>query len=113
MFGKKRIADLEALVAALRRKCDDLDGRTEVLAAESTELMDARYGLQRKHDGLADQVAAQAELFDGMVKSHAKEIKRVSDLQEKLSQLGRKKVRRRSPATGRFESVFEDELTDE
>ena len=82
MFGTKRIAELEAQLAELRRK----------------------------YEGLADQVTAQFELFDGMVKSHAHEIKRVSDLQEQVRLAGRKKVRRRDPQTGRFESVYEDEL---
>ena len=83
-----------ALLASFfnRRIIGKLQGRYKALNAEIGELR-----------------AWRKKIEDG----HAKEIKRVSDLQEKLSQLGRKKVRRRSPATGRFESVFEDELTDE
>ena len=82
---------------------------------------------------LEAQLAAQAELFDGMVKSHAKEIKRVSDLQEKCNgladqtyalsleiqalkeaqrQAGRKKVRRRDPQTGRFIWDYTEELSE-
>ncbi len=34
----------------------------------------------------------------------------VSTLKEQLRQLSRKKVRRRNPRTGRFESVYEDDV---
>ena len=92
MFGKKRIAELEAQLA-------ELQGQIRVLALRVAKS-------EKEAGGLA-------ELYSGVANSHAHEIKRVNDLQEQARLAGRKKVRRRDPQTGRFESVYEDELESE
>ena len=82
MFGWKRIAELEAQLAALQRQHDALAKQHDALNV--------------RHNGLNQEIGE----LRAWIKSK-EEAQRLA---------GRKKVRRRDPQTGRFESVYEDEL---
>ena len=103
MFGRKRIAELEGKLADLQQGHDALVVRYTGVNQELREL-------RAWNASIENGQGAQAGLFDALVKSHAKTIKQVSDLQEKARLAGRKKVRRRNPRTGRFEWGFPDEV---
>ncbi len=157
MFGKKRIAGWKLSCAELQRQHDALAKQHDALA-KKYDALNVRYNgvnqeigeLRAWIKGIEKRVDGLEGLYGGVAASHAKEIKRVSDLQEKYDDLeerhaglaaqvletgcrdeiclmgqrigalekaqrlaGRKKVRRRDPQTGRFESVYEDELESE
>ena len=67
------------------------------------ELEEQVSDLQNKHGILAGWNKALGQEMTALKAA-------VEGLQEQARLAGRKKVRRRDPQTGRFESVFEDEL---
>ena len=79
MFGRKRIAELEGKLADLQQGHDALYERYTGVNQEIGELRAWIKGIETRVGGLED-------LYGGVAKSHVKEIKRVSDLQERLKQ---------------------------
>ena len=96
MFGRKRIAELEAQLTALQKRVGGLDERLKqplesVVKFDSQELI-----------GVLEPIRAGVQ----------DALERLVVLEEAQRQAGRKKVRRRDPQTGRFIWDYPEELSE-
>ena len=106
MFGRKRKADWKRSCAELQRQHDALAKQHDALAKQHDGLAKKYDALNVRYNGVNQEIGELRAWIKGIEK-------RVNDLQEQARLAGRKKVRRRDPQTGRFESVYEDELESE
>lgn len=100
-----------------RRRLDRCRGQMVARSDEVTDLTEQAEKDRERIDNLAisygsiNQEIGELRAFGAANRDRGETaLAEVSALKEQLHQLNRKKVRRRNPRTGRFESVYEDEI---